>query len=180
MIKETYKKHEEIIKYLFFGVATTVVGWAVYFVILLGGKAIWELPIEDTTSGTYLAIYTVAQIIQWIAAVLFAFFTNRKWVFTKADKNVPIIKQLPVFASGRVLTFLLDYVVTYFGALALCNMIPAFNNAELLGREWNLNEIGAKVVAAVLVIIGNYFFSKIFVFKNKKKEKIEKDIDKGE
>ena len=170
-IKEVYKKHEEIIKYLFFGVATTVVGWVVYFLILLGGKAIWGLPTEDTTSATYLIIYSVAQIVQWVAAVLFAFFTNRKWVFTKADKNVPIAKQLPVFAGGRVLTFLLDYVVTYFGAIALSNMIPALNNVELLGREWNLNEIGAKVVAAVLVIIGNYFFSKLLVFRNRNKNK---------
>ena len=119
-IKDIYKKHEEIIKYLFFGVATTFVGWAVYFLILLNGKAMFGIPAEDTVSATYLAIYTVAQIIQWIAAVLFAFFTNRKWVFTDADKSIPIIKQLPVFASGRVLTFVLDYVVTYFGAILLC------------------------------------------------------------
>ena len=174
MIKEIYKKYEEIIKYLFFGVATTFVGWAVYFLILICGKEAYGLPAEDTTSATYLAIYTAAQVIQWIAAVLFAFFTNRKWVFTKADKEVPIAKQLPVFAGGRVLTFLLDYVVTYFGAIALCNMIPAFNNVDFAGREWNLNEIGAKVVAAVIVIIGNYFFSKLLVFRGKKEEKDEK------
>ena len=173
-IKEIYKKHEEIIKYLFFGVATTVVGWVVYFLMLLGGKAIFELPTEDTASATYLAVYSVAQIIQWVAAVLFAFFTNRKWVFTEADKSVPILKQLAIFSSGRVLTFVLDYVVTYFGALLLCNTIPVFNSVRFIGREWNLNEIGAKVLAAVLVIIGNYFFSKLLVFRNKKKEKDEK------
>ena len=38
----------------------------------------------------------------------------------------------------------------------------------IFGKEWNLCEIGAKVLAAVIVIICNYIFSKIFVFKNKR------------
>ena len=85
MIKEVLKRHEVVVRYLTFGVLTTFVGWFVYFGILFGGKALYSLPPEDTTSRTYIMIYTVAQILQWIAAVLFAFFTNKKWVFTDAD-----------------------------------------------------------------------------------------------
>ena len=169
-IKKIYKKHEQAIKYLFFGVATTFVGWAVYFLILLCGKTALSIPTEDTSSAKYLALYTVAQIIQWIAAVLFAFFTNKKWVFTDSDKSASTAKQLTVFASGRVVTLLLDYLITFFGALLLTKIIPQASNVALLGREWNLNEIGAKLVAAVIVIIGNYFFSKLVVFKKKKSE----------
>lgn len=169
-MKEFLKKHEEIIKYLFFGVMTTVVGWVVYFGVLFLGKAALSIPVEDTSSAKYLAVYSVAQVVQWVAAVLFAFFTNRKWVFTDADKSKPVIKQLGVFAGGRVLTFALDYGVTYFGALGLCALFPWASNVALIGREWNLNEIAAKLVSAVIVIIGNYFFSKLLVFK-KKKEK---------
>ena len=165
------KKYEQVIKYLFFGVMTTFVGWAVYFVILLWGKSVMGIPTEDTASARYLIIYTVAQVIQWIAAVLFAFVTNKKWVFTDADKEESTAKQLGLFAAGRVLTFALDYGVTYFGALVMCKVLPMFNKVELLGREWNLNEMGAKVVAAIIVIIGNYFFSKILVFKKRKEEK---------
>ena len=167
-IRSIYKKHEQAIKYLFFGIATTFVGWAVYFLILLGGKAALGIPTEDTSSGIYLVLYSIAQIIQWVAAVLFAFYTNKKWVFTDADKNVSTAKQLAVFASGRVVTFLLDYVVTFFGALLLSKILPFANNVLLFEREWNLNEIGAKLVAAIIVIIGNYFFSKLIVFKKKK------------
>ena len=50
----------------------------------------------------------------------------------------------------------------------LTALIPALTSVTLFGREWNLAEIGSKVLAAVIVIICNYIFSKIFVFKNKK------------
>lgn len=173
-MREFYKKHEEIIKYLFFGVLTTVVGWAVYFGVLFGMKAVMAIPVEDTTSAKYLAVYTVAQVVQWVAAVLFAFFVDRKWVFTKADKSSSVIGQLGVFAGGRVLTFVLDYGVTYFGAFALGAMLPWASKVVLLGREWNLNEIAAKLVSAVIVIIGNYFFSKLLVFREKRERKEEK------
>ena len=63
----------EVITYLIFGVLTTLVGWAVYFAIMLVGKAIFAIPSDDTESGAYFALYTVAQIIQWVCAVLFAF-----------------------------------------------------------------------------------------------------------
>ena len=167
-MKGLFQKYREIILYLFFGVMTTAVGWIVYFAVLWALKAIMGIPVDDTTSGRYIGAYTAAQIIQWIAAVLFAFFTNRKWVFTGADMSVPVSVQLVKFSAGRVVTFLIDYVVTFFGALALALLIPKMTNAMLLGREWNLAEIGAKVVAAVIVIICNYIFSKIFVFKKKK------------
>ena len=169
-MKEFLKKYEQIIKYLFFGVMTTVVGWVVYFCVLALGKLVFSISVEDTASMIYLTVYTAAQVIQWIAAVLFAFFTNKKWVFTDADKSASALKQLFVFAGGRLLTFGLDYVVTYFGVLGLCVLLPWASKMALLGVELNVNEIVAKLIAAVIVIIGNYFFSKLLVFK-KKKEK---------
>ena len=167
-IKELINKHREIVMYLVFGVLTTIVGWAVYFAVLWAWKGMFSLPVDDTSSGMYIAGYTVAQVIQWVAAVLFAFFTNRKWVFTEADKSVRASIQLVKFASGRVITFLIDYAVTLFAAMGAAALLPALTSVELLGKEWNLCEIGAKVLAAVIVIICNYIFSKIFVFKNKK------------
>ena len=162
------KKHREIVMYLVFGVLTTLVGWAVYFAVLWAWKGIFSLPVDDTSSGMYIAGYTVAQVIQWIAAVLFAFFTNRKWVFTSADRGIRMSVQLLKFSSGRVITFLIDYAVTLFVAMGAAALLPALTSVELIGREWNLCEIGAKVLAAVIVIVCNYVFSKIFVFKSKK------------
>lgn len=167
-MKETAKKRREVLMYLLFGVLTTLVGWAVYFAILWTWRAAFGLAPDDTTGKMYLAGYTVAQVVQWIAAVLFAFFTNRKWVFTDADRQVSLPAQLGAFAGGRVATFFLDYLVTYFGARALTALFPALTAVPLLGRDWNLCDILAKVVAAIIVIIGNYIFSKLVVFRNRK------------
>ena len=167
-IKEICNKHREILMYLLFGVLTTAVGWIVYFAVLWALKGVLGIPVDDTTSGKYFGAYTAAQVIQWVAAVLFAFFTNRKWVFTEAEKDVSVPVQLVKFSVGRVVTFFIDYAVSYFGILGLAALIPAMTRFAFLGREWNLAEIGAKVVAAVIVIVCNYIFSKIFVFKDKK------------
>ncbi len=169
-MKKFLEKHREIVRYLFFGVTTTLVGWAVYFGVLMLGKAALGIDTEQTGGGEYFAIYTVAQVTQWVASVLVAFFTNKKWVFTEADKERSTLAQLTVFAGGRVLTFLLDYAITYFGTLALSAILPMLNSVTLIGREWNVNEIAAKLISAVLVIIGNYVFSKLFVFKTKKQK----------
>jgi putative flippase GtrA len=169
-IKELFQKYREIILYLVFGVMTTAIGWAVYFIVLWAWKAAFSLPVDDTSSGLYIAGYTAAQVIQWIAAVLFAFFTNRAWVFTAAEKNVSIPVQLVKFSAGRVATFVIDYVVTFFGGLALSALFAEITAVSFFGRDWNLAEITAKIVAAVIVIVCNYIFSKIFVFKNKKKQ----------
>jgi len=171
MIKEVLKRHEVVVRYLTFGVLTTFVGWFVYFGILFGGKALYSLPPEDTTSRTYIMIYTVAQILQWIAAVLFAFFTNKKWVFTDADDSTTTLHQLSVFAGGRVVTFFVDYGVTFFGAIALSALIPALNSVMIFGKELNINELSAKLVAAIIVVVSNYFFSKKLVFKKKEDTK---------
>lgn len=170
-LKEVLKQHDVVVRYLTFGILTTFVGWFAYFGILLGGKAIYGLPPEDTTSSTYLIIYTVAQVLQWIAAVLFAFFTNKKWVFTDADDSTTTVHQLSVFAGGRVVTFFVDYGVTFFGALALAAVFPALNSVIILGKELNINELSAKLVAAIIVVISNYFFSKKLVFKKKEDDK---------
>ena len=100
-IGEFARKHREILLYLLFGVLTTLVGWAVYFAVLIPGKRLLGIPVEETGGGKYLALYTAAQVIQWVAAVLFAFFTNRKWVFENGKEGNPL-RQLPVFAGGRL------------------------------------------------------------------------------
>ncbi len=166
-IRTLYEKHKEVILYLVFGVLTTVVGWGVYFAVMYAGRALLGIPVDDVTGGLYLGLYVTAQIVQWIAAVLFAFFTNRAFVFEGA-RDGSLFKQLTVFAGGRVLSFVLDLLVTYFGALLLSFFFPSLNAFLFLGREWNVNELSAKVVAAVIVIVSNYFFSKLLVFRKRK------------
>ena len=162
------KLTREVLMYLLFGVLTTLVGWIVYFAIMIGGRILFKIPQDDTASGAYFALYTAAQIIQWVCAVLFAFFTNRKWVFTDSDKNKSALLQLLTFSGGRVVTLVLDYVITLFGGMLLVRLLPALNSVAIGALDLNVNEIFAKVVAAVVVIVGNYFFSKFLVFKGKK------------
>ena len=165
-MKKFFEKHREIIMYLIFGVLTTVVGFGTYFLVMLGAEHLLNLPMDNETSGTYIAVYIAAQIIQWVAAVLFAFFTNRKWVFTEADKSKGSFgRQLVLFAGSRVASFLLDLAVTYGCTLLLALWITT--PPIVLGIAFTPGVI-AKLIAAVLVIIANYVLSKLIVFTKKK------------
>ena len=104
-MKELFKKYREIIMYLIFGVLTTVVGFGTYFLIMTGAEHLLSIPMDNETSVSYITVYVIAQVIQWIAAVLFAFFTNRKWVFTEADRSKDTFwRQLVLFAGSRAPT----------------------------------------------------------------------------
>ncbi len=156
------KRAKEIILYLIFGVLTTVVSMATYFGILWLGESL--LAIEPSEDGFYY-VRLVAEILQWVFAVLFAFFTNKKWVFTDADKGTSTAKQLSVFASGRLVTLGLDAFVT-FGTVWLLQTVGY--------KELPINvlitftvtaDLIAKAIASVAVVISNYFISKLLVFK---------------
>ncbi len=166
-IKALLARNREIVMYLLFGVLTTAVGWGVYYAVLLGGRSIIGIPVEEVTGARYLALYTAAQLIQWVCAVLFAFFTNRKWVFTEAEREGRLLCQLLTFSGGRVLTLALDYIITWGLTLGLSALLPAWTSTSFLGREWNLCEIASKLVAAFVVIVCNYLISKLLVFRKK-------------
>ena len=96
---------------------------------------------------------TVNNAISWAAGVLFAYPLNRKWVFQ--SKNKEIMKEFFGFASSRISTLILDMVVM--------QVLTAVG----------VNLLVATVISAVLVIIGNYVFSKLFVFNKKKDTEAE-------
>ena len=172
-MKNIFNKYRDIIMYLVFGVLTTVVGFGTYFLIMAGAEHILHIPMDDETSLTYLTVYLIAQIIQWVAAVLFAFFTNRAWVFTEADRSRDAFgRQLVLFAGSRVASFLLDLGVTYGCTLLLAMWIT--RPPVIVGIELTPGVI-AKLVAAVLVIIANYVLSKLIVFRKAKSEPEEKN-----
>ena len=165
-MKELFNKYREIIMYLIFGVLTTVVGFGTYFLIMAGAEHLLRIPMDNETSVTYITVYVIAQVIQWVAAVLFAFFTNRKWVFTEADRSRGTFgRQILLFAGSRVASFLLDLGVTYGCTLLLAVWLA--KNPVILGIELTPGII-AKLVAACLVIIANYVLSKLVVFTKKK------------
>lgn len=155
-LKELFTRYREIVMYLVFGVLTTLVGMGSYFIILKIGSA---LGFSDENGDPTYGLRLAAQILQWLLAVLFAFYTNRKWVFDGADKSAkPLPIQLVEFGSSRVITLLLDTGVT-FGCVWLLDTAN-YTQTSILSKD-----LIAKCVAAVLVIIGNYVLSKLWVFK---------------
>ena len=140
-IKELYKKYEEIIVYLIVGVMTTIVSWAAKFIAnaLLFDNTMYPTPVENAVLST----------INWTTGVIFAFFTNRRFVFKSKE---PMGKEASKFVLSRVSTWVLDIVaMQVFTAL-------------------NINLVVATVIVAVLVTIANYVFSKLFVFHKKETE----------
>jgi len=139
-MKQLWIKYEEIIVYLIVGVLTTIVSWAAKFI------ANWLL--YDNTMYPTSSQNLVLSIICWVAGVIFAYFTNRRFVF---KSHAPMLGEAPKFVLSRVSTLILDAVVMQvFGLLGV-------------------NLVVATFISAVLVMIGNYVFSKIFVFKGEKK-----------
>ena len=133
-----YKKYQEIVNYLIFGVLTTLVSLLVYYCL--------TFTIINPKDAIMLQ---VANMLSWVAGVTFAYVTNRKYVFN--SKNTNIKKELVNFVSSRVVTLILD--MTIMGVFV-----------TLLG----FNDKIIKIISQVLVIIGNYVFSKLFVFKKEK------------
>lgn len=138
-IKELCRKYEEIIAYLIVGVLTTIVSWAAKF---LANAIFFGNTMYPTSAQNF-----ILSTINWTAGVIFAYFTNRKFVFKSHDS---MLKEAPKFVLSRVSTWILDIVVM-----------------QVLGNVLGINLMIATFTSAVLVMIGNYVFSKLFVFNKK-------------
>ena len=131
----------EILSYLFFGVATTIVSIFVRIVIFY----LTQQELVATALGN-------------IAGILFAFFTNDTFVFKQQRKNW--FKRLIKFTTARFITFLLDLLLTFIFVTSFPHIIGQF-------VADNLNTINTieTIFAQVTIIVLNYIFSKVFVFK---------------
>lgn len=136
-----YYKNPEIWNYLIVGILTTIVSLGIKYALLF---TIFDAsnPIELQTSV----------IISWIGAVMFAYVTNRVFVFKSKEKN--IIKEIFNFTLGRVATLLIEMFIMWF----ICT---------LLSLNSNLWVVIATIICQVMQIVGNYIISKLFVFKKK-------------
>lgn len=137
-IKELYIKYKEIINYLIFGVLTTVVSLIVYY-----------LSVFTFLNPENAFELQIANILSWIAGVAFAYFTNRKFVFESKENNK--LKEASKFVLSRVITLVMDMLIMYLGVTLL------HGNDKII-----------KLISQVIIVISNYIFSKIFVFKKQK------------
>lgn len=129
-MKNIIQKNKEIIMYLVFGVLTTVVNIVVYYIF----------------SNFLHMNYLFSNAMAWFLSVLFAYVTNRKYVFD--SKNNQIIKEAISFFGSRLATGIMDMALMWF--LVNFNIV---------------NDVVAKVVVNVIVVILNYILSKLVVFK---------------
>lgn len=172
MENQAKKTTKEAALYLVFGVLTTLVSWVVRFGILWPGKAIFS--IQDELSVQYTILFTVASVISWICAVLFAFFTNRAFVFKDADKKANIWVQMAEFFGGRLLTFVLfEYLLNLGVIMLLGAILPQsieFLTVDLSEYRSAGIELFAMGVASVANIVANYVIGKFLVFRKAKKQ----------
>ena len=152
----------EIITYIIFGVLTTAVnlvtfyifkkifisiGWEGVFNKLLGSAG-WDKALELLGSGTD---YLDATVIAWTVAVIFAFVTNKLIVFeSKSWKPAVAGKEFVGFIGARLFSLLVELVFMFVMVTLL---------------KWN--DFVAKLIVQVIVVILNYVFSKLLIFKNK-------------
>lgn len=136
-----YKKYEEIINYLIIGGLTTVIG--------VGSKLLLLFTVLDQTNGVQLQI---AEIISWVLAVLFAYFTNRAFVFKSKIKGKKQTKEAFDFIKGRIFTQLIQMFIMWFFVTLL----------KLNSDFW---VVVFTLICQVMQIVLNYIISKFLVFK---------------
>lgn len=164
-MKELWNKYKEIITYVIFGVLTTLVSWGSYtvFVNLLSMKVF------------------VGNLLSWICAIVFAYVTNKLWVFeSKSWKPSVIGKEIVTFVASRGITGVIEIVVVPLLAKTGFDNI-FYNILEKMNITLGIlftDGIYSKIVLAVVVVILNYFFSKFLIFK-KKTDSADKENNNG-
>ena len=136
-IKNLCVKYREIIVYVIVGGLTTVVNWGCFYLLT---------KVLDSDVAWQLSVNNT---VSWLLAVLFAYPLNRRWVFRST--NPRIFKEFMGFTASRVSTWIIELVIMW-----LC--------VNVIG----INEFVSKyLIASVIVVILNYVFSKLLVFKKK-------------
>lgn len=167
-IKQLFQKYRELIMYIIIGVMTTGLYYVTrFYSIKLGASS------------------QIAVVIAQIVAILFAFVTNKTIVFrSKAETKSELAKQMVSFFSARGVSFLIDFVITYIfvtkygyyfiDVLSLesidysksifsMNIIKGF-----IGSPKLLNEFIFTTISQIIILVSNYVFSKLVVFRKKK------------
>ncbi len=133
--------NRETVTYIIFGVLTTAVNYVTYYLL-------YKFTALDAV------IYNT---IAWAVSVIFAFITNKIFVFESKKWNIrTVLLELLPFVGARILSLLLEEAFLLL-------------TVHIIG----MHELMAKIIISVVVVIVNYFASKFIIFRNKKdKEEI--------
>ena len=148
-MRNLFLKYRETIAYIFFGAVTTLVNLVVFklFNVILGEE-----------------MYLVSNTIAWAAAVLVAFFTNKLWVFESKSWAFSVIRcELPTFVGARIFSYLFEEAGLFLtvGLMGLGEWMLALPFITVSG------EMVCKVFLQVVVLVLNYIFSKLVIFKKR-------------
>ena len=144
--------NREVLSYLFFGAMTTVVSLSSFWLAdklfsYTGWLGVFHYIFNSEKDLAYLD----ANVFSFICAVIFAFITNKLFVFdSKSFEKKTLAKEFFSFFSARIATFFIDSALMF-----------------ILVSVLSVNEMVSKVLVQIIVVILNYIFSKLFVFKNK-------------
>ena len=146
-IKEFITKYYEGLSYLFFGGVATLLNLVLFaaFQFAFG---------TDFATG-------VGNVLDNAICILFAYWTNRTFVFRSKNTGRAALAEFGQFVSCRLATMVLDQLIIWLGVSVLGASI-AFAAAN--GQLWAM---GVKLFSQVVVIVSNYVFSKLFIFKKK-------------
>lgn len=129
LLKLTQEEKKEIVNYLIFGLLTTAVNYSAFFLLL------WLFPQITTIAANSLA---------WFSSLLFAYFTNRRWVFQSQTKGLKaVIREFSWFLAGRIFSLISENVIVYLGI-----------------DIWHQQPFFVKLIGQGVVVILNYLFSK--------------------
>lgn len=130
------KKYKETISYLIFGILSTIVNIATYVFF----------------SRIIKINFMISNIIAWFVAVIFAYITNKFFVFESKNINIKfILKEITSFMSLRIVSGLTELILMYI----MINIML-------------INDFIVKIITNIVVVILNFIFSKLIIFKNKK------------
>lgn len=150
-VRSLLKKHKELILYVIFGGLTTLVNYVVYFLCKAVGLS-----------------YSPATVVAWLVAVGFAYVVNRVWVFESKSCGVrAVLREIVLFVGARLLSLVLELAVMFVGMdlLHAGHLIIVISATAL-----PLGEFLTKTVAQILVVLSNYVFSKLVIFRKQRSQ----------
>ena len=141
------KKYREGILYLVFGGLTTLINYAIFF------------PLNTFMPAAF------ANIIAWVGAVIFAFVTNKLWVFRSTHKGEALWREALLFFAARIASLVMETAIMW---AFIDTWQPIKSPISILDQP--LNDIIVKTAAQIAVIVANYFLSKQIIFKKKEND----------
>ena len=144
------QKHKQGVLYIVFGVLTTLVNFVLFFLfqMLLGER-----------------LYLLSNLIAWVGAVAFAFVVNKLFVFeSRSFEGKVVLREGAQFAAARIFSLLVEEL----GLILLLEIIGIGVLSLPLGISLS-GDLIAKILLAIIVLLMNYFFSKLIIFKPKSK-----------